>query len=192
MQCTVSYSKQPRTYPLTPSRKYIGKSLARRKPSAFAKEALKSEVYRKSIFHKVQSIISLEAQSLTSTRTPCTLRFHQWDSLTQVNWDALYTELSSRAPAIFNIMRALFGGPRSSQLRPKQKVAMCTAIAILLFSRDNCISLIQRIVSMILYAGHSSKSVSYKLNTLCACLHVCVYVCVCVCVYMRACVCAFI
>lgn len=158
LQCVVGYPKRPKSYFLTPSRKLIGKSLARRQGLSFAKAAWQSERYRQQIVSHIQRQISAEAKLLCSTSNACSLRGKTADSLTAIDWEELYNELSRRAPVLFSALGAVLRTRSISQ--PGQKIAVCISASVLLFRRNRNVSLIQRATAMILYAGHSSKNVS--------------------------------
>lgn len=162
LQCVVGYPKKSKSYFLTPSRKVIGKSLARRQGFSFAKATWQSERYRQEILRHIQRQIAMEAKRLCSSTDTCSLRGKTADFLTTIDWEELYKELSSKAPVLMSALGAVLR--RHSINQPGQKVAVCTSVAVLLFHRNRSVSLIQRATAMILYAGHSSKNVS---NTVC-------------------------
>ena len=158
IQCVLGYAKRPKSYFLTPSRKLIGKSLARRQGLSFAKATWQNERYREQMMRLIQSQISSEARHLCSTQNPCSLRRKTTESLMTMDWEELHDELSKIAPVLFSTMRAVLQTRALSQ--HDQKVAVCVSVAVLLFHRNRKVSLLQRVTAMILYAGHSSKSVS--------------------------------
>ena len=60
IQCVVGYAKRPKSYFLTPSRKLIGKSLARCQGLSFAKATWQNERYRKQMIKPIQRQIAAE------------------------------------------------------------------------------------------------------------------------------------
>ena len=109
----------------------------------------------------VKNTIEEEARGLCSTLNVCSLRSMSMDleSIAKLDWESLYAELSTRAPTLFSMMEAVLR-KKAVQDQPRSKAVLCTAAAILLHHRNEKLSLVQRIVSMILYAGHSAKRVS--------------------------------
>ena len=151
---------------MTPSRKALGRSLARRQPSSFAAAALRNEIYKKSVISKVASLVKVESANLCSIRNPSKHRSQDLDVLTSVNWLALYEELETRTPVLVAILLGALGKAIKAKVTEQQKIAVCMASSVLLYMKNPHMSLIQRVVAMILYAGHASKSV-YRLATAC-------------------------
>lgn len=146
---------------MTPSRKHIGRSLARRQGLSFATASWQNPLFRNRILGVVRRTITEEARGLCSTLNVCSLRSMNIDleSVAKFDWESLYAELSTRAPVLFSMLEAVLRR-NAVKDQPRSKAVLCTAASILLHHRNEKLSLIQIIVSVVLYAGHSSKRVS--------------------------------
>ena len=82
------------------------------------------------------------------------------ESVAMFDWESLYAELSKRAPVLFSMLEAVLRR-NAMEGQSRSKAVLCTAASILLHHRNEKLSLIQRIVSMILYTGHSAKRVRF-------------------------------
>ena len=77
-------------------------------------------------------------------------------SFEEFYWDNLLSEVQTHAPLLLSFMNACTqtGRPRSNR---KATIGMC--IAMILRYRYSKMCLVQKIVALILYAGHSDKQV---------------------------------
>lgn len=151
--------KKPRTYHLTPKRKRVGKAIARGSKKAVVEECFKDPVVKKHLMAKVGRVIHSELSAMCSEKVSSVLLKRSKDAYNDFNWDTLYTELEVNASTLLSILQSC---TKTRRPRPNRKatIGMCTAI--LLKYRFSKMSLIQRILSLILYAGHSGKQVSIQ------------------------------
>ena len=76
--------------------------------------------------------------------------------LRQFTWDSLMKELAQHAPTLLHVLK---GCTLTSRKKENQDATICLCAAILLRFRNRNMNLLQRILSLILYAGHSAKLV---------------------------------
>lgn len=156
--------KKPRTYVLTPSRKHIGKAVARGSRKAVAYESLNDPVTRKYVLAKVGSIVRSELACMCSDKTDSILRSQSASDMKHFEWDKLLSELEAHTPVLLSILQSC---TQTRRPRPNRKAIVGICAAILLKHRFGKMSLIQRILSVVLYAGHAGKQVTQ--HCLCTC-----------------------
>ena len=76
--------------------------------------------------------------------------------LKEFKWDRLHAELSDNAPTLLSILLA---ATKTRVPRPNAHIVVGTCVAILLKHCNPKMSLLQKIISLVLYAGHASKQV---------------------------------
>ena len=81
------------------------------------------------------------------------------DDLKEFQWERLHRELSLKAPVLLSI---LLDATRTRVPRLNLYIVIGTCVAILLKHHNPKASLLQKIVSLVLYAGHASKQVCMK------------------------------
>ena len=91
------------------------------------------------------------------------LRTHSKHMLLEFNWDALKTELLVNAPILLSILEACTH-TKSPRTNSTAVIGMCAAL--ILRHRFTKMCLLQKMVSLILYAGHSDKQVHKVLVTI--------------------------
>ena len=137
---------------LTPSRKQLGKSLARGK-KIFASHALRSTRFRAEIVNQFCSLMKREIKSVSS-QSLLNVRVNR-SALSNFTWDGLHSDLLQKAPLLCKVLSACI--PSNSKYQHKVCIVMC--IAILAKARHSSASLIQRMTSVLLYTGHAGKQV---------------------------------
>ncbi len=158
MQVHLGY-KKPRTYVLTPSRKHIGKAAARGSRKAVANESMKDPVTRRYILEKVGRILRSELAAMCADMTASVLRSQSVEDMKGFTWDRLLNEQEVNAPVLLNILQSC---TRTRKLRPNRKAIVGVCASIFLKHRFSKMSLLQRILSLVLYGGHSGKQVKIK------------------------------
>jgi hypothetical protein len=152
---------------MTPSRKAIVKGLVRKQAPTFARTTWSSEKYRTQILRYHSLKLKEEAKTLcSSTGDTCLLRSKLTDSILTIDWEALHRELCDKAPLLMSVLESVTPTKR----QPCKKAALCMCASVLLFARTKNMSLIQRVISILLYAGHASKQVYTQLNHLGICM----------------------
>ena len=151
-----SYSKQ-RSYCITPKlRKIICKPLVSGSHHVPARRCLKDSCVNKyilkgigmSLQHEIASIM-FGSCKLSPARQKC-----EYIGIS----DTLLHEVKTWAPTLFSILEA---HTYTRRARPNCKAVVGMIVAILCKHRQSSASLLQRLVSIVLYSGHSSKCIGY-------------------------------
>lgn len=154
MNIKYPHSKRSRMYKLTPSRKGLGKSLARRKPVAIARKCWNHKVIRKHILTAVCRQIRKELAKMCSDSFVSCLRKSTFDSFEFIS---LINEMEVHASTLLTILKGCF--MKKSMVQPSAIPCIGICAAIILKYRRPSMSLVQKLISIILYSGHSSKKV---------------------------------
>ena len=146
----------PRSYNLTtPRRKKLTRLLIRGKPPSVACQVLKDPRYLSPLLLKMGRIIAKEVAVLCSDRVSSLLSSSKKNDFVTFKWEKLF-EVESHAPCLLKILTTAL------QTKNENKTAVPligVIVSILCSFRRRSMNLIQKIVSVILYAGHCSKQV---------------------------------
>ncbi|XP_064386655.1 uncharacterized protein LOC135335133 [Halichondria panicea] len=148
--------KTPKTFLLTPSRKHIGKAIARKSRKKVAMEALKDPTTRKYLLKMVGIELAKKVKCMSSESANSILQSQNPDDLRQFSWEMLLNELSKFAPVLRQLLD-LATNTRVRRSNTDAVIGMCAAI--LINHRNPKMNLVQRSNALVLYAGHSSKQV---------------------------------
>lgn len=160
MQIHVGYN-EPRTYALTPSRKYIGKAIARGRRQTVAIECLREKRTRVYLLKRIGVALRNELRVMCSESTNSILSNQSVSELKDFTWNKLLSELEKYAPTFLMILRESTHTRRPRHNR-NAVIGMCAALILKLRFSKMC--LVQKIMSLILYGGHSGKQVSYSVK----------------------------
>ena len=105
---------------------------------------------------KVSRIAHAEVIAMCSDKYKSLLQDHSANNLTSFSWDALLLELHASAPLLMSV---LLGCTHTKKPRANRKSVIGMCVALLLKNRRDKMSLVQKLISLILYAGHSGKQV---------------------------------
>lgn len=132
--------------------------MARGSSVSVALECVRDKKTQKHVVSAIGRILKNEIKYLCSRRAKSLQRRHDASTLTEFNWDAVVEEASEHAP---NLVQILMECTRKSPKQPegvhKCMVGMC--LSLLCKHRNPKMTLFQRIVSLVLYSGHSAKQV---------------------------------
>lgn len=156
IQVQVHYQKKARNYNLTPSRKKVGKAVARGSKKAVIRECIKDPLMHKYTIQILGRQLRIELASLCSEAANSILRKQSPDALYGFSWGKLHDELQARAPTFLSLLE-MCTYTRKPRRNRMGVIGMCAAL--LLKYRFGKMSLVQRVVSLLLYAGHSGKQV---------------------------------
>lgn len=145
--------KQPRSYKLTPSRKHLGKHIARGNKFSIARDCMKDPVLRKHVVKKMGILLRKELRQLCASKV---LQGNPHSRLAMFTWDVLLADMEQHAPTLLEMLKVCTK-KRGCQEGSKAVIGICTAI--LCKHRQRTMSLVQKILSLVLYAGHCSKKV---------------------------------
>lgn len=138
--------------------------MARRSRKTIAVESMKDPYTRQVLMKLFGNEVHKEVRLMASQSFLCS---KSKDDLKEFKWDRIHAELSHKAPVLLNI---LLHATKTRVPRPNTHIVIGTCVAILLKHRNPKMSLLQKIISLLLYAGHASKQVCYrylKLRTKC-------------------------
>ena len=132
-------------------------------PEDIAKEALKNDSIKKAIKLQLLRELNDQCQSLcVKTRgEPSVLKDTSVRALENVDWCKVMTEMKERAPDLLDFL-ATVASLRVKQNIDKQVPPVCMIYAMLMNQRWQELSLVQKIATVVLGIGHSSKKmISY-------------------------------
>ena len=160
------YKKKPRTYTMTPSRRKLCRPLARGSRCALARRCMSDRVIRKYIVKGMGVTLRHEVAKLCSDDSTFVLRNKHPDMLKSFTWEGVLNEARELAPTLTDL---LLSCTKTRKPRKNQKAIIGVLIAVLCKHRRPTLSLIQQIVSLILYSGHASKRVRHNTPSTCIC-----------------------
>jgi len=118
---------------------------------------MRSIATRKYLNASMSRILHKEIRQLCSTAAKCVLNpEHSNCSLQDFTWDRLLDDVAANAPMLLAFLQA---STRTKKPRTNRKATIGICIAILLKFRFDKMCLVQNLIALILYAGHSGKQV---------------------------------
>ena len=157
-QATIHY-KKPKHYRMTPQRRKICKPLIRRSYNSFAAKTMQNKSARKAIITQIGQLIHKEIVGLCSDKCDFILRNKSKTALKEFQFDTFVEQLRCHAPTLVSLFKSCL---RTRTARRNSNLVLGLLIGIICkFRRQSC-CLLQRIISLVLYAGHSSKKVSFS------------------------------
>ena len=106
-------------------------------------------------------VIAKELNIMCRRSSTCVLGERSKDIVATFSWDKLIKCFKKNAPTTSIILEACIKqGYRWKKRLPNTDLLIGIVVAIILRIRSQKLNLIQRIVSVVLYAGHASKRVS--------------------------------
>jgi len=141
---------------LTPRRKKLGKALARGCSKQVAGECLKNPAIRNYIIQKIGKIVHVELCGLCSDKTASMLWKHSLEIFKEFTWDCLTSELLANTPVLMSILQRCTE-TKVERINRKAVIGMCAVLLLKHHFIKMC--LVQKIISLILHAGHASKQV---------------------------------
>lgn len=132
--------------------------MARSSRLAIAAECLKDDTTMKYIIKQIGVILKRELAAMCSDRVGSILKSTDKSDFAEFSWEKIIQELVTNAPTFLSIMSACTHTRRERNNR-NNVIGMCAAL--LLKYRFSKMSLVQRLLSLILYAGHSGTQVNF-------------------------------
>ena len=164
VQVTIQYADRPKSYLLTPSRKKVRKLVARGSKITIVDQFFKDLKLRKHMAAKIGRIVQDEISVMCSDKFSSVLQNH---SIHSFSCEGVLAEMEACAPTLLSILRMCTSAPKRPRKGKRQKqrnkaipdasAAISVCAAILCRHRRPSTSLLQRVVSLVLYEGHSSK-----------------------------------
>jgi hypothetical protein len=151
------YKSKPKSYLLTPRRKNLCRPLARGSRCSFARRCLRDKSIRRYIIKGVGSSLKHEVARLCSDDTVFVLRDTSSLSLKNLQWDKVLNQAKEMAPTLLDL---LYSCTKTKTPRKNESAIIGVLLAVMCKHRRPVASVFQRLISLILYSGHSSKRVS--------------------------------
>lgn len=142
---------------MKPHRKHLGVEVACRSLESIAVECVWNPSTRPYLVKLVSKEVRKEIQSIASESF---LSGQSKEAFMEFRWDRLHAELFSKAPVFLSILTE---ATKTRVSRSNWHIIICTCVSILLKHRNPKISLLHKIISLVLYAGHAYKQVLYLL-----------------------------
>ena len=143
------------TYSLTPSRNRLGKALARGSRRVVAIEGLKDPTTRRHIM-KIGILVRNEIVAMCTDERGSILQQNSSSALKEFTWEKLLCEAAETAPILLNLLQECV---QTRDSRPNQPGVIGMCFAILLKHRFSKMSLVQKIITLVLHAGHCGKQI---------------------------------
>lgn len=132
----------------------MSKSIARGHKKALVDQCFSDDEVHDYIMRKIRRILHAEMKEMCSFRVGSILQNTTYEALKNFKWNTLILEMEEHSPNLLYILRACTPTTKEQQ---NSVVGMCSAL--LLKSRFRRMCLAQKIISIILHAGHSGKQV---------------------------------
>ena len=136
----------------------MGKAVARRSKSAIVAEVFEDPISREFMLRKFGVLLRRELTLMCSEKTKSILNSQCMLDLQEFSWKKFLSKMASNAPLLLSILQSCTY-TRKRRLNQNAAIGMCSAILLKL--RYSKMSMVQRIVSFILYAGNSGKQVHH-------------------------------
>ena len=145
--------------------KQMARSIARHSHSSIARQAIRNTKMRAMCLTILEKDIQKELTKVASTKrgtgSSC-LRQRNLDALQTFSWEKLHAELRLTAPTFYRVLQGLVNVrrrdnvPQKRRYCPLDSAVLGVCAAILLRHRNHNFNLVQRIISLIIYSGHTS------------------------------------
>lgn len=148
--------------------KKLARNVGLRRHKPIARAVVGMKVLRKHVIRALSGEIQKELTTMVSKKNGSILRDMSRDGYAKFSWDSLITELEKHAPVLLQFLTGCVHVQRRVRKKvkkncsPKKNSIVGLCAAILLRNRNTHMNLFQRIISVILDAGHASKRVSKK------------------------------
>ena len=136
----------------------MGKAIARKSKKTVSAEALKDQVTKKYVLKMLGNELAKEVRDMASDSGNSILQSQNPDHLERFTWDKLLGGLSMFAP----VLKSLLSSATSAKVHHSSTDAVIGLCAAIFIKHCNSnVNLVQKINSLIVYAGHSSKQVQF-------------------------------
>lgn len=159
MQAKIFYRSRPQTYNVTPTRRRICKPLIRRSYRSFAVNCVRKNKVTKAAIVKIigqelqseiAAICSDDFNSITRQKSNRALQDFSHVKISMLK------EMETRTPILLTLLKHCL---QTRKPRKNTDAVIVMIVSLLCKHRRPSACQLQRIVSLILYAGHSSKQV---------------------------------
>ncbi len=156
LQATIHYKSQAKSYRITPTRRRICRPLIRSNFQSFSNKCAQNLTTRKALIKTISQLLRGEVATMCSDKFPSLLRNKSKEALMKFDFNAVMMELGSHAPILLTLLKSCL---KTKKTRPNEDLIIMVISAIICKHRRSSCSLMQRMTSLILYAGHSAKQV---------------------------------
>ena len=152
--------------------KTLTRSIGKRRHSSIARQAMRNRKIRKQILRLLKADIQKEMTLMSALKTGSVLRDSSVNAVKKFTFEAVDSDLEKYAPTLFSVLKgyvevkrrkcatACKKARRSNQPSNSTILGMCASI--LLRHKNANMNLFQRVVSVLLNAGHVSKQVELE------------------------------
>ena len=149
--------------------KVLTRGVARTNFRCVAKQAMIVPKIKKHVLNMLKRDIQSDIKHMCSVTTGSILQESSVDAAGKFSWTMLQTEVKHSAPTLFAVLEACVDVKRRKnpvkQRKTKKRTSSNVTIfgicaAIILRHRNHHMNLLQRMVSLALHSGHSSKQVN--------------------------------
>lgn len=124
-------------------------------------ECVKNPTTKRFLVKKLVQLLRKEMKKMCSDDVCSVLQNKSSEALCKFSWESLIKELSNNAPILLHILQ---GCTKTRKPRINREATIGICAAILLRFRYARMSLVQKILSLVLYAGHSAKQVQLLIS----------------------------
>lgn len=151
---------KPRSYVITPTRRKMCRPLIRRNYRSFAATAIRNHLTRNALLNHFGQMLQNEVSSLCSSRAQSVIGRSPKNVLLDFRGtiDTLMVDMRTRAPTLLSLLKH---ASRTRRPRVGTNLIIAMIVSLLCKHRKSNVCQLQRIISLILYTGHSSKQVIY-------------------------------
>ena len=178
LQVVIKRKNSSTVHRLTPSMKKLAKSIGRHDPNSIARQVMSHSRVKTAVIKKMSRVVCREMEDMCKINTHSILRDSSPETLKAFNWDVLIHELNSKAPTFIQLLQGFLHTKkrrRSYRCPPKksnqtpEKIVIGVCASIILRHRNIHMNLLQRLVSVVLYSGHTNKQVCIVIALIIAC-----------------------
>ena len=141
---------------MTPGRRCICKSLIRKNYPSFAKKCVQNVVSRKALVKIIGRTLTTEVAAMCSQRFDSILRTKCKESMLKFKFRTIISELQNQAPTLLALLQSCL---KTKSLRANHHSIVAVIAAMICKHRNSKCSLLHKIMSLIMYTGHSAKQV---------------------------------
>ena len=111
---------------LTPSRKHIGRAIARGSRMSVVSHCFEDPVLRDLIINKIGRVVQSEVATLCTDKCNSVLRCHSKEELVKFKWQSVNQEMRVYSPTLLSLLHA---ATRTQRDRPNRDavITMCSA-----------------------------------------------------------------
>ena len=147
--------------------------IARGSRYSIAHQCLDDPKCRNHVISAVGHQIKTEIQTLCSKNVDSVQRKKDAMSLKTFTWAPILNEAKKHAPTLVKLLRTAtsIGSGKNKRVELKQDILIGACVSIICKYRNPRMALFQRVVSLVLYSGHSGKKVNDHWDSTCSLLY---------------------